>query len=1307
MDGIAILFLLIVLGGGGGLFVALIYAVVTSSSRSERVRRLEREQANLRAGLDQTMARVVSLERALGETMQRLASATLAPAAPPPELAPAAPPPELGTAAPPPAPAVESEAPVAPSEPQIAAAEPTVAEPTAAAPAPSPEPPAPATPADPAPAPAAAAAEAPAPLPEDPEVPVVVETAPEIPEAPPYAQAARVASVEPRPAAPGFDWERWIGVRGAAALGACVLVIAGLYFFKYSIDNGLISPALRVVLGVLVGLAGIGASELTLRRSYTVLANWLAGAGVAILYTAFWAAHGVYGLIGSAPAFAMMIVVTLACGLLALRHEAMVIALLGLLGGFVTPVALSTGEDHPFGLFGYLLLLDGALLYLAHRRRWPVLGALSLLGTALYQAAWIGARMGPEQLGLGMGILVVFGGVYAVASPAAAPGESELGKLTRAATVLLPFGFGLYFGLRADLGARIYPLALMLCVISAGAMWMARARQLAWVSPVAAVAGTTTLGAWLLVHDRAAIGWEAALCAALLATVFHAFLELEARRPSPGARAAIGAAAAIAALGALFCVVVSAVAPSSLDPWPWMAGWALLGALVVRQSLFAGYGALRLGLGVLVGFGFTFVHLWHAEDAAFPGAQVYLAGLVAVTGLGLLSAALLARPASSSDAVPGLRRADTDAVAALLPFLTALYFASRRETGPHLVPLALALAALAAGATRAARARSEATWITAGAALAGLGALAVWIGRHPAEAVAWEVSLLVCLFAGVLHAFAELGQQRGEVASQVVEWTAALTPIAAIGVLAVTAAQPACATPWPWLAGWLALGAMALRQVALPGREPLHLALGAMLGLAFPVVQAAHAEDLAFPGATAWTGAALATAGGVAAAAFVHRAERGRARRWASHGAGLLALLLLVGALAGSRAPAPPALFFLATLALTAIALVSAARLGAGGWSFAAVLVAAFTDTGWTFASLHTPAHTAEDLAAAHAALGGQGLAVVLAAAWPLFAGRRLQKSAWAWRAAALAGPLGFAGLAHAWTSAFGGRAIGVLPIALGLVTLAVALRARDVLPEKGALRLTALVWLLGVTLAAVSVAVPLQLENEWVTVGWALEGAALLALWRRLDHAGLKYTALAHFGVVVVRLVANPWLLEYHPRSGVPVLNWLAYTYWIPALALLGAWSLLRDLEVPRRRPWEGGFYNESRPVFAVAAAAGAVFVFFVWINLTIFDAFGSGRDIEIVFERLPARDLTLSLAWAIYALVLLGAGIARRSAALRWTSLMLILITVGKVFLWDLSHLHDLYRVMSLVGLAFSLILIALAYQRFVFGKGEASAK
>ena len=86
-----------------------------------------------------------------------------------------------------------------------------------------------------------------------------------------------------------------------------------------------------------------------------------------------------------------------------------------------------------------------------------------------------------------------------------------------------------------------------------------------------------------------------------------------------------------------------------------------------------------------------------------------------------------------------------------------------------------------------------------------------------------------------------------------------------------------------------------------------------------------------------------------------------------------------------------------------------------------------------------------------------------------------------------------------------------------------------------------------------------------------------------------------------------------------------------------------------------------------------------------------------------MAARDLTQSLAWAVYALFLLGIGVSRNSVGLRWISLSFLVLTIGKVFLHDLGELEDLYRVASLVGLAFSLILVSLAYQRFVFRKSS----
>src|SRR5439155_1042423 len=182
------------------------------------------------------------------------------------------------------------------------------------------------------------------------------------PAAPPPVHAPRVA----------IDWEQLLGVRAAAGLGGVALALAGLLFFKYSVEHGLIPPWLRVVLGTVVGVASIAGSEWTLRRRYARTADALAGAGMVVLYAAFWAASIRYGLVPIPVAFVLMVAVTASGCILSWRHGSQVIASLGLVGGFLTPLLLSTGTDRPIGLFGYVLLLDTGLLYLARQRRWPV-----------------------------------------------------------------------------------------------------------------------------------------------------------------------------------------------------------------------------------------------------------------------------------------------------------------------------------------------------------------------------------------------------------------------------------------------------------------------------------------------------------------------------------------------------------------------------------------------------------------------------------------------------------------------------------------------------------------------------------------------------------------------------------------------------------------------------------------------------------------------------------------------------------------------------------------------------------------------
>jgi len=111
-------------------------------------------------------------------------------------------------------------------------------------------------------------------------------------------------------------------------------------------------------------------------------AQTLCATGILILYAVTFACRSFYHFpfFGLIPTFALMSLITAATFLLAVRMDALVVAILGIAGGFLTPVLLSTGQDNPFGLFGYIALLDVGLLAVARRKEWSSLPILALLG---------------------------------------------------------------------------------------------------------------------------------------------------------------------------------------------------------------------------------------------------------------------------------------------------------------------------------------------------------------------------------------------------------------------------------------------------------------------------------------------------------------------------------------------------------------------------------------------------------------------------------------------------------------------------------------------------------------------------------------------------------------------------------------------------------------------------------------------------------------------------------------------------------------------------------------------------------------
>jgi uncharacterized membrane protein len=153
------------------------------------------------------------------------------------------------------------------------------------------------------------------------------------------------------PAAPAFDWESLVGVKLFSAIAGIALVLAAVFFLRYSVQQGWLQPPVRVTIGILVAVALLVLCELKAARKYAATANALDAAAIAILFSTFFAAHALWNLIPPAPTFGLLALVTALAVLLSIRRESLFIAVLGLLGGFATPALLSTGENRPLPLF--------------------------------------------------------------------------------------------------------------------------------------------------------------------------------------------------------------------------------------------------------------------------------------------------------------------------------------------------------------------------------------------------------------------------------------------------------------------------------------------------------------------------------------------------------------------------------------------------------------------------------------------------------------------------------------------------------------------------------------------------------------------------------------------------------------------------------------------------------------------------------------------------------------------------------------------------------------------------------------------
>jgi uncharacterized membrane protein len=207
-------------------------------------------------------------------------------------------------------------------------------------------------------------------------MPVPMEPVPVIESAAPFAT--------PRPAL-----ESKVGLTILNRIGGITLVLGVAFFFKWAVDNNWIGPSGRVILGLLAGFAALAVADLLWRKGQQIFAQGITGTGIAIVYLACYAAFDFYRLISQPVAFILLLATTIMAATLAIRYSAIAVAALGFFGAYLIPLLLSNGEDHPWFLMTYLLVINVAATYLAAQRGWRPLELLSFAATIFIFGGWL------------------------------------------------------------------------------------------------------------------------------------------------------------------------------------------------------------------------------------------------------------------------------------------------------------------------------------------------------------------------------------------------------------------------------------------------------------------------------------------------------------------------------------------------------------------------------------------------------------------------------------------------------------------------------------------------------------------------------------------------------------------------------------------------------------------------------------------------------------------------------------------------------------------------------------------------------
>ncbi len=216
-----------------------------------------------------------------------------------------------------------------------------------------------------------------------------IETPEPIVELEQIATKAEAPNVEEKPKR---DVEQALASRWFVWIGGAAVALGGLLLIKYAHDNGLISPALRVILGLAFAAALVAGGEYVRRSRGAGVTDYvpaaLSAAGLVTAFGSVYASYALYSLVPDGVAFIGLGLIALGAFALS-RLQGPLIAALGLLGAYIAPMLVTSANPSAWGFYPYLFVIVAASFYTLRGRDWWWLGYLAIAGALVWSLLWI------------------------------------------------------------------------------------------------------------------------------------------------------------------------------------------------------------------------------------------------------------------------------------------------------------------------------------------------------------------------------------------------------------------------------------------------------------------------------------------------------------------------------------------------------------------------------------------------------------------------------------------------------------------------------------------------------------------------------------------------------------------------------------------------------------------------------------------------------------------------------------------------------------------------------------------------------